>query len=467
MMLLVLGGLLPSAAGAATSIITKPGSVVTVPLASSAPVDVQAAAVTSFASLPTSGSGVYTAVQVRSGASGSYSAQARTYPDGRVQLSIKRTNGTGSTATQATLSSYSLMPAAIHAGENLTLKLTATGTSTVSLSATAQVGTSSPRILSAKDSSSARIAAGGAAQLTFYTPTTTAPVGATLVSSRVAAATTIKDDTSTSTPTSPTVSAPTTSAYPTADTTGVPKGVTLKVHEGDLVVKQANAVVDGLEVRGIIKIEAPGVLIKNSRIIGGAEARSIGLVSNVNSKQPFTIRDSEIYAATENPAWNGIVGSNFTAERMNIHHVVDPVRVLGDNVTVRSSWLHHNSHWEKDPLRNGTPSHDDSVQIEGGASILLEGNRMEDANNAAVQITQNSSIAKLGLIEIRDNFLQGGGCTVNVGSTATGNRPVIADNAFGPERIHAGCAIVAPTAPVLSGNTWSETGKAIAGYTVG
>ena len=39
-MLLLLGGLLPSAAGAATSIITKPGSVVTVPLASSAPVDV-------------------------------------------------------------------------------------------------------------------------------------------------------------------------------------------------------------------------------------------------------------------------------------------------------------------------------------------------------------------------------------------------------------------------------------------
>lgn len=243
----------------------------------------------------------------------------------------------------------------------------------------------------------------------------------------------------------------------------------LNVHQGDLVITKANTVVDGVEVRGIIDIKAPGVVIKNSRIVGGSTARSIGLVTNVNSGQPFTIQDSEIYAASENPAWNGIVGSNFTAERMNIHHVVDPVRVLGNNVTVRDSWLHDNSHWEKDPLRGGTPSHDDSVQIEGGASILLEGNRMEGATNAAVQITQNSSIAKLGTITIRDNYLQGGGCTVNVGSSAANNRAVISKNMFGAERIFAGCAIVAPSssAPLLSGNVWEVGLRELTHFTIG
>lgn len=485
-------------ASAATSVAIKPGSIATVPVGSTVIRDAKVTASTTLAALPKSGGGVYTSVQARAGKSGAYAAQARTYPNGTVTVSIKRLNGTGRSLTQSTISSYVTLDRKIKAGEKLTLTLEAKGTSTVTLKATAKIGTSTAREVSAKDTSGSRISAEGKGAVTFYTSKGSPSLRASVASSSYAA---VKQPVTTPKPTpsapapapvkptpapapvkpapapapvepapappsNPTVPA---SGFPTAATTGVPAGVSLTVHEGDLVITKANTVIDGVEVRGIIDIKAPGVVIKNSRIVGGSTARSIGLVTNVNSGQPFTIQDSEIYAAKEDPAWNGLVGSNFTAVRMDIHTVVDPVRVLGNNVVVRDSWLHDNSHWEKDPLRGGTPSHDDSVQIEGGASIVLEGNRMEGATNAAVQITQNSSIAKLGSITIRDNYLQDGGCTINVGASAANNRPIVTSNVFGPERIFAGCAIVAPesSAPVLKGNIWEKGSVPITRYTIG
>lgn len=229
-----------------------------------------------------------------------------------------------------------------------------------------------------------------------------------------------------------------------------------------------NTVIDGLEVRGIIIIEAPGAVIKNSRIIGGSTPSPVGLVSNVSSEAPFTIMDSEIYAAHEHPLWYGILGSNFTAERLNIHHVVDPIHIAGSNVTVRDSWLHDTSYWLKDPLRNGTPTHDDSIQIVAGANLLIEGNRMEHAHNAAIQISQSTSRDRLGNITIRGNYLQGGGCTVNVAKTPYAVHPLIQNNVFGPDRKFATCAVTAPrsNAPKIQGNIWEATKSTMSEYVV-
>lgn len=240
----------------------------------------------------------------------------------------------------------------------------------------------------------------------------------------------------------------------------------LKVHVGDIVITQPNTVIDGLEVRGTITINAPGAIIKNSRIIGGAKAQSTGLVNNVVSGASFTIIDSEIAAATEDTLWNGIYGSNFTAERVNVHRVVDPVRVLGGNVVVRDSWLHDNTYLVADPLRGGTPTHDDSIQIQAGSGILIEGNRLEDAHNAGIQITQDASRTTLSNIVIRENFLQGGACTVNIARTPSQINPVLNSNVFGPERTSKPCAVIAPSvnAPKLTGNVWSATGGVMNTY---
>src|SRR4029079_19514480 len=50
---------------------------------------------------------------------------------------------------------------------------------------------------------------------------------------------------------------------PTKDTTGVPARTQLTVHEGDIVVKKAGTVLDGLDIHGFVTIQAPNVTIKN------------------------------------------------------------------------------------------------------------------------------------------------------------------------------------------------------------
>ncbi|RXZ71950.1 hypothetical protein ESP51_06155 [Agromyces albus] len=244
----------------------------------------------------------------------------------------------------------------------------------------------------------------------------------------------------------------------------MPAGTTLKVHQGDLTVTTPGAVIDGVEVHGLLIVKAPDVVIKNSRILGRAVDNHVGLVSNVVSGMPFTIQDSEISSSVASPYANGIFGSAFTAIRVDISNVIDPIRVIGGDVEIRDSWLHDNDHFEVDISRNGTPSHDDSIQIEGGNDISIVGNRLEHADNAAIQITQNTSKATLGNIRITGNYLNDGGCTLNVARTpATIANFAVADNVFGPDRKFAQCGILAPdvNAPQQSGNTWEATGATV------
>ena len=224
------------------------------------------------------------------------------------------------------------------------------------------------------------------------------------------------------------------------------------------------AVIDGVEVHGLLIVKAPDVVIKNSRILGRAVNNHVGLVSNVDSGLPFTIMDSEITAAVPSPYNNGIFASAFTAIRVDISNVVDPIRVIGGDVEIRDSWLHDNDHYEQDPLWNGTPSHSDSIQIEAGNDISITGNRMSGAHNAAIQITQNTSKAQLGNIRIADNYFNDGGCTVNIARTpAPIGTFAVTDNEFGPDRKFDGCGILAPdmNAPQQSGNTWESTGQPV------
>ncbi|MBN9170205.1 MAG: hypothetical protein J0J11_09865, partial [Microbacterium sp.] len=108
------------------------------------------------------------------------------------------------------------------------------------------------------------------------------------------------------------------------------------------------------------------------------------------------------------------------------------------------------------------------IQIQAGSGILIEGNRLEDAHNAGVMISQDASRATLSNIVIRDNYLQGGACTINVAPTPKTIRPQVTSNVFGPQRIYATCAITAPNAnaPALSGNVWGATGLALTSFIV-
>lgn len=250
---------------------------------------------------------------------------------------------------------------------------------------------------------------------------------------------------------------------PDASNTGVPAGTALTVHEGDLVITTPNTVITGLEIRGFVVVKAPGAVIKNSRIVGREAGVPAAYVTNYGFDAPFTIEDSEIFAGSKSPnAMAGIMGSNFTASRVNIHDMVDGVRITGDDVTVRSSWLHSNLHYDRDPNFNGTPSHDDSIQIQRGRNILLTNNRAEDAYSSALMVTQD--LGTISNVTLSKNYLEGGSCTVNVSDTSTGiSRVVATDNVFGPTRRIKNCALFAPPPTVLgnTGNVWEHSDAAV------
>lgn len=447
---LIAAGLVWVAPAQAAGQQVDPGSTSTVRLGDATGADGTGRAAFTIDRLPASGS-VYAGIEMRAADSKAYIAQARVYASGKVTLSIKRKIG----ASQRTLGSTVVGPGTFEAGDKLAVRLTLSGSSDVALSA-AMFANGRVSRTKTVDSSSSRITRGGAVNRTLYVSGSAGrsiPFTVDGVEVKLTGA-----------------AAPDAggAAKPTPKTYGVPAGVTLQRHDGNIVITKPNTVIDGLEVHGTITVMAPGAVIRNSRIVGGSTPASAGLVNNVRSGASFTVRDSELVAKVESTKWNGIMGSNFVAERLDVHGVVDPIRIMGSNVTVRDSWLHDSTYAVSDPLRGGTPTHDDSIQIQAGTNIRIEGNVMEDAHNAAIQITQDTSRTTLGSVVIADNTLDGGGCTVNIARTPRVFTPVIRDNRFGPNRTFDTCNVIAPAAntPNMSGNVWVRGGAAANGFTL-
>ncbi|WP_150118231.1 right-handed parallel beta-helix repeat-containing protein, partial [Cellulomonas sp. B6] len=242
--------------------------------------------------------------------------------------------------------------------------------------------------------------------------------------------------------------------------TGVPAGTTLTVHEGDLKITEPNTVIDSMEVRGIVWVRAPGVVIKNSLITGRKLESSLSLVYAGDPGVSVTIEDSELYAKDPSPHVRGIIGSSFTLRRVNMHGVVDHMAITGDHVLVESSWLHDTLYYENDPYYNGTPTHDDNAQIAVGDDITFRGNTLSGTHNAAIQVTQDRGV--VSNLTLDRNWISDGACSVNLAQNKWGpvRNVVITNNVFTRTQTFGGCAIIADhdTIPqiTLGGNVWSD-----------
>ncbi|TXJ04376.1 MAG: hypothetical protein E6Q27_08225 [Aeromicrobium sp.] len=242
-------------------------------------------------------------------------------------------------------------------------------------------------------------------------------------------------------------------------TTGVPSGTKLTRYDGELVVTQAGKIIDSLEVRGSISVRAPNVVIKNTRVVG-VKALKTGLIASRSTG--LRVKNSEIYSTYRNPDTNGIMGSNFSLEGVEIRDVVDQVHIHGaGNVVIEDSWLHSNVHYANDPNWNGGPSHDDNVQIVSGSNITISGSRMSGAHNAAIMITQDAG--NVSNLRIEKNRLGNGGCSINISPGK--NKPAIsglkvAKNGFDATQRVRGCAVIGPRAyaGTAQGNYWLATG---------
>ncbi|WP_188078940.1 DUF4214 domain-containing protein [Actinotalea subterranea] len=226
---------------------------------------------------------------------------------------------------------------------------------------------------------------------------------------------------------------------------GVPAGTHLTVHTGDLTITTPGTVIDSLDIRGFVRVRAANVTIRNSIIRGrGGLTSYMSLVQSPDAGANLVIENSELVALEPSPYIDGIVGKSFTLRGVNIHGVVDQVKITGNDVLVENSWLHGNLHYAQDPNYGYTPTHDDNVQIQVGSNITIRNTTMADAHNAGVQITQDRGT--VSNVVFSSNRADGGACTINVAEKAYGpiGGMVISNNTFGLNTRVARCAILMP-----------------------
>lgn len=255
----------------------------------------------------------------------------------------------------------------------------------------------------------------------------------------------------------PAQTSPSTGVVPDDSNTGVPAGINLIVHHGDLTITQPGTVIDGLDIRGMVKVEAPNVTIKNSIVRGRPLNGPMALIGNLGGYKNLRIIDTELFPSLPSPDVQGIYGYNFEATRLNIHEVVDGIHLTGGDVKISDSWVHDNLHYEQDPNQGGTPSHDDSIQIQAGSNIRIDGNRLTDAWNSSVQVTQDRG--DVSNLTITNNITDGGGCSINLAEKSYGplRGVVVSDNTFGRNTRVTDCAVIAhsTTKVEMSGNRYT------------
>jgi len=245
--------------------------------------------------------------------------------------------------------------------------------------------------------------------------------------------------------------------------TGVPAGTKLTPHYGNLTITTAGTTLDAMDIHGFVTIKAPNVKITRSIVRGGVATNNVGLITNYDVNGSVVVEDSELVPAFPSVWIDGIKGRNFTIRRVNSHGTNDNVKVHGDNVVVDSSWLHGTVWRSQDPNLGNTPTHNDAVQVLGGRNIRILNSTLEQADNAGIQVTQDFSATTD--LEIRGNWIDGGGCSINLahkklssmsGITVTGNR-------FGRNQRLDDCAIIATQSTRLthSGNVWEDNGSAV------
>jgi hypothetical protein len=267
-------------------------------------------------------------------------------------------------------------------------------------------------------------------------------------------------------PTPRSTSRPARGGKPGPNNTGVPAGVRLKVVNGDQVFTKANQVISGLDIRGYVRIRAQNVTLKNSIVRGGAP-RCNAAVIFVERGYSATIQDTEVNPSQPNACLDGIWADDSTLLRLDIQRVVDGVKAF-DDVTLRDSYIHNLSRFASDPNQGGGATHNDAVQTyEGNQHIWLIHNNLAltSDDNAAYQVTQDGG-KKAADLHIVDNWLDGGGCTLNFshkgGPAMSGIH--VTNNRFGRNLSFAGCPILISESTRLStnsGNVWADTGKPI------
>lgn len=183
----------------------------------------------------------------------------------------------------------------------------------------------------------------------------------------------------------------------------------------------ANATYEYLEVHGNVDIvSAPNVRLKKLVIFGRMDqGKGSEALINIVDSPGFIIDDIVIKPEFPNARQNGInTNSPGLIRNADISGVVDGIMVYSNTaVIVEDTNIHDLAYYAQDPNRAvGQGTHNDCIQYQSGIghrvlrSKLYGGKNM----NSAVMITQD--VGPVGDLAIEDSFLDGGACSINIGS---------------------------------------------------
>ena len=241
--------------------------------------------------------------------------------------------------------------------------------------------------------------------------------------------------------------------YPDETCTGVPPGTTLTVVDGDLDIKTANTVIDGKDIRGCVNVQAPGVVIRNSRV-SCANFIVIASFGGAYTGAGLLVEDSEIDC--QNTGGTAFGDTNFSVRRVNIHGCENGFDLDGENSIV-DSYIHD--------LYQSAEAHTDGAQITPvGHDITIRHNRMYANDGTSAIISPKVSSGLLTNVLIQENLLAGGAYTLYCQQGGAGNNYRVIDNHFSTifyPKVGAYGAWTDCEDEDVHGNVYHETGKPV------
>jgi len=246
-------------------------------------------------------------------------------------------------------------------------------------------------------------------------------------------------------------------AYPSAHCTGVPAGTNLSIHNGNLAIGTANTIIDGRDIRGCVTINAPGVVIRRSKITcSGSAVRSH---ANAYSGVGVVLEDVEISCGNTEGA-TGVGDYNAIVRRANIHSCENGFDMDG-RITVEHSFIHDLIQYNP-----ATDPHTDGAQITPvGHDIRIFHNTIYVGNGTSAIISPNISSGVVSNVLIQDNLMAGGSYTLYCQQDGPGNNYRVINNHFStlqfPKVGAFGPWVECEDEVQVTGNVYHETGRPV------
>lgn len=240
-------------------------------------------------------------------------------------------------------------------------------------------------------------------------------------------------------------------AQPNATNTG-PTNTSVLKPLSETNIRTNGAVIENFTATSQVTIDASNVTLRNFKI-----NTSDNYAIRVTGGSNIIIEDGELTGMRE----SGIMGSGFTMRRMHIHNAgADAIKVDNDAI-IEDSYIHS--------LGSASGSHADGVQMTQGKNIIVRRNNFDmphdepGYNNSQVFMIK-TDFNKIDNLTIEDNWINGGGYSVQVRQTSTYGAPTnvhIRNNRFGTEYQYGPWLV--DGSPEMCANVWEASGSLLSG----